>query len=74
MVRSERERLVVKAIRSLDDAHRTTLVLRFYGEHSYEEIATLTGAPLGTVKSRLFYAVKQCREWLKTKGVLEECM
>jgi len=74
MVRSERERLVVGAICALDNVHRTVLVLRFYGEHTYEEIAVLTGAPLGTVKSRLFYAVKQCREWLKMKGVLEECM
>lgn len=74
IVRSERERLVVRAIRALDDAHRTTLALRFYGNHTYEEIASLTSVPLGTVKSRLFYAVKQCREWLKEKGVLEECM
>ncbi len=74
MVRSEREWLVVGAIRALDDAQRTALVLRFYGEHTYEEIAALTGVPLGTVKSRLFYAVKQCREWLKEKGVFKECM
>jgi RNA polymerase sigma-70 factor (ECF subfamily) len=74
MVRNERERLVVRAICALDDAHRTTIALRFYGNHSYEEIAALTGVPMGTVKSRLFYAVKQCREWLKRKGVLEECM
>ena len=74
VVRSERQRLVVRAISALDESHRTVLVLRFYGDHTYEEIAILTGVPLGTVKSRLFYAVKQCRKWLKEKGVLEECM
>jgi DNA-directed RNA polymerase specialized sigma24 family protein len=26
--------------------------------------------PLGTVKSRIFYAVKTCRDKLKKKGVL----
>jgi RNA polymerase sigma-70 factor (ECF subfamily) len=67
----ERERLVVEAIRALAPEHRDVLVLRFYGGHSYEEIAELLQTPLGTVKSRIFYAVKSCREMLRQKGILE---
>ena len=70
VLRNERDRELVQALLGLDDAHRDTLILRFYGEHSYEEIARLTGAPLGTVKSRIFYAVKQCRGHLTTKGLI----
>ena len=67
---NERDRVVAEAIRSLDGDHRDVLILRFYGGHSYAEIAELLGAPLGTVKSRVFYAVKSCREVLRQKGVI----
>ncbi|MEW5701912.1 MAG: RNA polymerase sigma factor [Candidatus Zixiibacteriota bacterium] len=67
----ERDRLVVEVIRALSAEHRDVLVLRFYGSHSYEEIAELVRAPLGTVKSRIFYAVKSCRQMLRQKGILE---
>lgn len=67
----ERDRHITAVIQSLDSEHRDTLVLRFYGGHSYQEIANLTETPLGTVKSRLFYAVKECRKKLREKGILE---
>jgi RNA polymerase sigma-70 factor (ECF subfamily) len=67
----ERDRLVAQAIRSLDKDHRDPLVLRFYGGHSYDEIAGVLNIPLGTVKSRIFIAVRTCREILREKGVLE---
>ncbi len=67
----ERDRLVARAIGTLDADHRDVLVLRFYGGHSYEEIAELLKIPPGTVKSRLFYSVKSCREILRKKGVLK---
>jgi len=66
----ERDRLVADAITTLDAEHRDVLILRFYGGHSYEEIAETLGIPLGTVKSRIFHAVKSCRGTLKEKGVL----
>jgi RNA polymerase sigma-70 factor (ECF subfamily) len=39
---------------TLESSHREVLVLRFYEEMSLEEIATMTRAPLSTVKSRLY--------------------
>ena len=38
----------------LEPRSREVLALRFYEELSLEEIATITGAPLSTVKSRLY--------------------
>jgi RNA polymerase sigma-70 factor (ECF subfamily) len=71
VVKEERDRAIAGAIRSLDRDHRDILVLRFYGGHSYRAIAEMTGLPLGTVKSRIFYAVKICRKRLKEKGWIE---
>ena len=36
--------------------HREALVLRFFEEMSYEDIAQATGVTLGTVRSRIHYA------------------
>lgn len=66
----ERDRLVARAIARLGREHREVLVLRCYGGHSYQEIADLAGIPLGTVKSRMFNAVKSCREMLREEGVV----
>jgi RNA polymerase sigma-70 factor (ECF subfamily) len=45
---------VQAALAHLDSLHREVLVLRFHEELSLEEIATVTGSPLSTVKSRLY--------------------
>ena len=52
-VRENREN-VQMALGRLDALHREVLVLRFHEELALEEIATITGAPLSTVKSRLY--------------------
>jgi RNA polymerase sigma-70 factor (ECF subfamily) len=70
-VQEEQAKQVVRAIQSLPEHHRDILVLRFYGEHSYDEIARITRLPVGTIKSRIFYAVKSCQKQLREKGVLE---
>jgi RNA polymerase sigma-70 factor (ECF subfamily) len=66
----ERDRAVARAIAELDAAHRVVLVMRFYGGHSYEEIAAELRIPIGTVKSRMFHAVRACRDTLRQTGVL----
>jgi len=43
------------------------LVLREYGELSYQEIANVLDVPVGTVMSRLNYARNRLREMMKTK-------
>ncbi len=49
----DRER-IAGALMELDTLYREVLVLRFHEELSLEEIATVTRAPLSTVKSRLY--------------------
>jgi RNA polymerase sigma-70 factor (ECF subfamily) len=45
---------VAAALLTLDPLHREVLVLRFHEELALDEIATVTRAPLSTVKSRLY--------------------
>jgi RNA polymerase sigma-70 factor (ECF subfamily) len=45
---------VAEAMLGLEPLNREVLVLRFYEEMSLEEIASVTRAPLSTVKSRLY--------------------
>ena len=53
----EEAQKVAVALLTLDPLHREVLVLRFHEELSLEEIATVTRAPLSTVKSRLYRGV-----------------
>ena len=54
MTTRENRESVQSALARLDSLHREVLVLRFHEELSLEEIATVTNAPLSTVKSRLY--------------------
>jgi len=56
------------AVQHLSSEHREVIALRFQGGLSYEEIAIALNIPLGTVKSRIFNAVKQCREYLTSRN------
>jgi len=71
MIRDVQNKYIAQVIRSLPEHQRNILVLRFYGGHTYKEIAQITKIPLGTVKSRIFYAVTTCREKLQSKGVFK---
>jgi len=74
---SELRARVERELQSVPEPYRTTLVLRDLEELSYEEIAEVTGASLGTVKSRLTRgrdALKQLlmqhlQEWQFALGV-----
>jgi RNA polymerase sigma-70 factor (ECF subfamily) len=57
---ADRDALTV-AIDRLSEAHRAVVVLHYYAGLSHHEIATATGDPLGTVKSRLSRAVSYLR-------------
>jgi RNA polymerase sigma-70 factor (ECF subfamily) len=59
---ADRARKLNKAIASLPDEFRETLVLREMEDMSYREIAEVTGAPIGTVMSRLARARGLLRE------------
>ena len=69
-VQDETQRNVFHVIQDLKPNYKEILILRFYGNHSYEEISQITDIPLGTVKSRIYYAVKECGNKMKKKGML----
>jgi RNA polymerase sigma-70 factor (ECF subfamily) len=63
----ERGKRIAEVLLTLVPLHREILVLRFYEELSFEEIAQVTRAPLSTVKSRLYRGLKEARRRLLAK-------
>jgi RNA polymerase sigma-70 factor, ECF subfamily len=55
-------------VRALPAAYRDLILLRHSRDLSYDEIAEVTGLPLGTVKNRLFRAREMMREILIERG------
>lgn len=53
MLRNERNAELEQGLRSLSKKYLAPLILYYYNEFSYEEIAEMLGIPVGTVKSRL---------------------
>ncbi len=71
--RAEDRRIVLAAVGSLDDKHRAVVVLHYLNELPLAEIALVVGAPVGTVKSRLHYALRTLRVHLSQHaGLLVE--
>jgi RNA polymerase sigma-70 factor (ECF subfamily) len=56
------------ALQRLSDKLRAVVVLRFYSELSYAEIAQTLKIPIGTVQSRLNLAIQNLRKDLKDSG------
>ncbi|MCU0722374.1 MAG: sigma-70 family RNA polymerase sigma factor [Planctomycetes bacterium] len=65
ILRRERNALVQKAIRELEEEFRAALVLRDIEGLSYEEIAEIIQHPVGTVRSRIHRARSDLKEKLK---------
>jgi RNA polymerase sigma factor (sigma-70 family) len=57
----EYDRLLL-AMDKLDTKHRSVLVLRYFNDLSYQEIAEALEIPLGTVKSRLNQSLRYLKE------------
>lgn len=53
------------ATQQLSDKLRTILILRFYNELSYEQIAEILEIPVGTAKSRVNFALASLRQKLQ---------
>ena len=61
----ERGSAIQQAIDELPWEYRELIVLRHFGELSYNEIATLKKMPLGTVKNKLFRGRQMMKEKLR---------
>jgi RNA polymerase sigma-70 factor, ECF subfamily len=60
----EDRELVEQAMQNLDSGHKAPLVLRYFNELSYAEIAEIMNIPTGTVRSRLHYALEMMKQVL----------
>jgi RNA polymerase sigma-70 factor (ECF subfamily) len=68
LIRREQEAAFMQLLNQLPLPQRSMLLLHFVEDFSLEEIAGITGAQIGTVKSRLHYAKKALRKLLKEPG------
>ncbi len=51
-----------QGIKKLPFEQKEIIILRYFREYSYEEIAEITGKPIGTVMSSLHYAKKRLKD------------
>ena len=61
----ERREWVTKSVEKLPDTLRQTLILAYYQDLKYREIAEILKIPVGTVKSRLHAALAKLQEMAK---------
>jgi len=72
--RDQETELLRQALMKLPDDKRELLVLARYGEMKYEQIAELLAVDVGTVKVRVYRAIKELREiFLKLSGEKSPC-
>jgi RNA polymerase sigma-70 factor (ECF subfamily) len=64
LVNLETRQAVQNVIRQMPESLRTVLLLSYFNEFPYKEIAEILDVPLGTVKSRLHAAVRYfAKQW-----------
>lgn len=64
-----RQVIVSDALKSLSPAHRQILNETILRDRSVNEAAEVLGIPVGTVKSRVYYAIRAARVALEERGV-----
>jgi RNA polymerase sigma-70 factor, ECF subfamily len=62
---------VTDALRELSQSHREILVETYFRGRTVPEAAEVLGLPLGTAKSRVYYALRALRTALQQRGVTE---
>ncbi len=64
----EQKQYIISTLNTLDEKYREILLLRFFEEKSYEEIADILKIPTGTVAVRINRAKKQLQQSLTQYG------
>ncbi len=67
--RKDRGAIVRECLAHLSSDHREVLDLVYYHGKSVDEIADIVGIPVGTVKTRVFYARDRLRKQLELAGL-----
>jgi RNA polymerase sigma-70 factor (ECF subfamily) len=69
LVRKETCKEVVSLLSELPENQRKIITLRFYNNLKLKEIAEELACPVGTVKSRLFHALRFLKNRIEEKGM-----
>jgi RNA polymerase sigma-70 factor (ECF subfamily) len=69
-----RVKLLQACLERLSFDHREVIDLVYYHEKSIDEVAKITGIPLNTVKTRMFYARKRLAMELNRAGLQRELL
>jgi len=69
LLAAEERRKVRQALDGLAEKYRSVLILMYYQKMSYDQIASVLGAPMKTVETRLYRARKLLRQSLQREGV-----
>jgi RNA polymerase sigma-70 factor, ECF subfamily len=59
------------ALNRLQDDHRAAVVETILLDRPYEDVAAELGVPVGTLRSRAYYALRRMRRSLEAEGALE---
>jgi RNA polymerase sigma factor (sigma-70 family) len=66
LMRVELRRILERSLARLSPEQRAVVELVFFHGCAYGEIAQIVGCPIGTVKTRMFYALRRLRAMLAT--------
>lgn len=67
--KAERRVAIEEVVQTLPQHYRELIALRHFHDLNYDEIAEVTGLPLGTVKNRIFRAREIMRRQFLQKGI-----
>ena len=67
-----RRQAIVDALKQLPDSQRRAIELAFFGGFTHLEIATMSGEPLGTIKSRIRIGMQRLKQLLLAQGIEAE--
>ncbi|MBQ5984221.1 MAG: RNA polymerase sigma factor [Bacteroidales bacterium] len=62
---TEAERELSKAVARLPEKQRQVFIMRYYDDLSYDEISSVTGTSVGSLKASYHFATEKIRESLK---------
>ncbi|MFD1039066.1 RNA polymerase sigma factor [Virgibacillus byunsanensis] len=64
IIRDEEDELLLQCIHQLDEKYRVPIVLHFFHDVPYDQISTITGVKLSTIKVRVMRGKKKLAEKL----------
>ena len=65
VINSETKNIIKRYLNEMQEEYRMVIILRYYEELSYNEIAEIIGKPLGTIKTEIYVQKQFLRRNLK---------